>query len=218
MRDVDHVWLFAGGNFTVEDISQCSMCADKHAFVAVDRGVEHCLEAGIAPDLIVGDFDSASAAVLADTRLEGVRRLTYPARKNASDLEIALHLLAETPPRKVTMVGISGGRTDHMLFNWQLPILQAWPFEIDLVDSSVHAFVVTPERHLEVNATHGQLLSILAFEACEGVSVSGVEYPLARASLHTGSTLGLSNRVVGNMFNVSLSSGRCLVMLIKDTH
>lgn len=218
MREVDHVWLFAGGNFTVADISQCSLHADKHEFVAVDRGVEHCLEAGITPNLIVGDFDSASAAILADSRLEGVRRLTYPTRKNASDLEIALHLLAETPPRKVTMVGISGGRTDHMLFNWQLPVLQAWPFEIDLIDSTVHAFVVTPERHLQVNATQGQLLSVLAFEDCEGVSVSGVEYPLALASLHAGSTLGLSNQVVGNTFNVSLSSGRCLVMLIKDTN
>lgn len=211
-----HVWVFAGGDFCPNDVPQSALSNDDVGHVAVDRGVEHCLAAGVVPSLLIGDFDSADPVVLSDPRLDCVPKKSFPIRKDASDLELALHLLAEEPPNRVTLVGVSGGRTDHMLFNWLIPVMQDWPFELDIVDSTVHAFVVTPERHLTMTALNGQLLSLVVPIDCAGVTLSGVEYPLSGASIQSGSTIGLSNRVMGEGFNLTVTQGKLLALLVKD--
>lgn len=210
------MWVFAGGDFLAGDFAARLPDDGDCGYVAVDRGVEHCLAVGIVPTLLIGDFDSVGTHVLDDKRLASVPRQRYPARKDASDLELALHVLSENPPHRVTLLGISGGRTDHLLFNWLLPVLQDWPFLIDLVDSTVQAFVVTPRRKLVVRARPGQLLSVLALVESQGVSTGGLEYPLENATLHPGSTVGLSNCVAGSAFAVSLTHGKLLVMVVKD--
>jgi thiamine pyrophosphokinase len=216
MPAYQHVWVFAGGDFCPNDVPESALTNDDVGYVAVDRGVEHCLTAGVVPSLLIGDFDSANPAILSDPRLEGVPKKSFPISKDASDLELALRLLAEEPPTRVTLVGVSGGRTDHMLFNWLMPVMQDWPFELDIVDSTVHAFVVTPERNLDRYAVNGQLLSLIAPTDCAGVSLSGVEYPLAGANIKSGSTIGLSNRVMGEVFSLTVTQGKLLVLLVRD--
>ncbi|MBX2880924.1 MAG: thiamine diphosphokinase [Granulosicoccus sp.] len=215
MQSYDHFCVFAGGDFSLSNFEQCVDRDNVDGYLAVDRGLEHCLAAGIVPTFLLGDFDSVSSMAINDARVSAVPRQAYPPDKDASDLELALLWLERCAPRKVTLVGISGGRTDHMLFNWQLPLLKDWPFEIDLVDSSVYASVVTPHRSLTIQARPGQQFSILAMNSCYGLNVSGAEYPLQNASLAYGSTRGLSNRVEGHTLDISLENGKCLVMLVN---
>lgn len=216
MRQFRHVWVFAGGDFDAEGFASKLPVDGDCGYIAVDRGVEHCLALGIVPTLLIGDFDSASPHVLDDERLASVPRQHFSRRKDASDLELALRILAKDPPHRVTLLGVSGGRTDHLLFNWLLPVLQDWPFLMDLVDATVQAFVVTPRQGLNVQARPGQLLSVLALVESRGVSTDGLEYGLERATLQPGSTIGLSNCVAGTSFAVSLSYGKLLVMLVTD--
>jgi len=205
-------WVFAGGEFSPDDIPAGEISpSDFH--VCVDRGIEHCLEAELSPGVLIGDLDSVSQKTLQDDRLRHVPRQVHPSRKAASDLELALEWLTADPPDTVIILGVSGGRTDHMLFNWSLPLLRDWPFSVQLIDSTTRAYLVTGNNPLNVGAEFEQTVSLLAMSVCSGVSTKGLQYPLADAVMTPGSSLGLSNVANADTFSVSLESGKLLVML-----
>lgn len=214
MNEGRSVWVFAGGEFSPEDIpSKEQSPGDFH--LCVDRGVEYCLQAGLEPGLLIGDFDSVSPEILLDVRLEHVPRQVHPRGKAASDLELALEWLVKDPPDRVILLGVSGGRTDHMLFNWSLPLLREWPFNMQLIDSTTHAYLITKHDQLSICAELGQTISLLVLSVADGVSTTGLQYELNNATMLPGSTLGLSNVADATKCTVSLKSGAVLVMVQK---
>ncbi len=207
-------WVFAGGNFQVDDVLVTDIRRGD-VVVGVDHGIAHCLRIGVVPTVLVGDFDSIDPAILNDQRLVNVPRRSFPARKNSSDLELALQGLVGTDVSRVILLGISGGRSDHHLFNWLLPFQTDWPFAVELVDHSVHAHVVCARYPLHVSAFVGQTISLLALPEAIGVTTKGLEYPLVDHTMTHGSTLGLSNVADADAIRVSVSAGRLLVFRIR---
>jgi len=166
---------------------------------------------------LVGDLDSLDDASSASLEELGTPCLQYPAEKDASDLELALLALAEHELVEVIVLGASGARTDHHLFNWQLIGSRSWPFRLRVVDDYVDARIVDASQALDIAATSGQIFSVLPVaESAIGVSVVGAQYPLNKATLNPGSTLGLSNVVKEPRLQVSIESGIVLVMLVHS--
>lgn len=208
-------WVFAGGEFCLAHLP--AIGPEKgDRIVCVDRGLEHCLVAGFEPTVLIGDFDSVDQHLLNGPHLAHVPRHDYPAAKAASDLELALQLLVEEGIREVVILGVSGGRTDHMLFNWSLPSLRQWPFRLRLVDGTTLCHVLQGRDVCHVTAAKGQTLSLLAQTRVTGVSTSGLAYPLDKATLEVGSTLGLSNLIEDEAVTVHCVSGTLLVMLNRE--
>jgi len=205
-------WVFAGGEFAVDHLPMDNVQA-QDLMVCVDGGLQHCLQAGLHPDMLIGDMDSVPASLLKDDRIDDVERYVFPSEKAASDLELALTILSEKPLDEVILVGVSGGRTDHMLFNWQLVRLQNWPFSLQFIDDTTHAYVLAGAGDLSLNAAPDAFLSLLAMERSTGVSTTGLQYPLSNAVIDVGSTLGLSNVVTSTPVHVEVSSGTLLVMV-----
>lgn len=204
--------MFAGGDFAVDHLS-IQQVQEHDLIVCVDRGLEHCLQLGLHPDRLIGDLDSAPESLLQDERVASVRRHVFPSKKAASDLELALTILSEESINEVILLGVSGGRTDHMLFNWQLVRLRRWPFSIQFIDDTTHTYVLEGAQSVATVSTPGSFLSLLAMERCTGVGTEGLQYPLADAVIETGSTLGLSNVVESEQVRVEISSGTLLVMV-----
>lgn len=205
-------WVFAGGDFSIDHLP-VSELRDDDQFVCVDRGVEYCLAAGQQPSVLIGDLNNVTTSVLHDSRVINVERHVYPSRKASSDLELALELLAENPPERVVLLGISGGRTDHLLFNWTLPLLRQWPFRLEFIDATTHGYVLYGGQELAVEAVVGQTVSLLALSPGFGVSTRGLQYALECATLLPGSTLGLSNLVDSTQIGVEVERGTLLVMV-----
>lgn len=207
--------VFADGEFTPPVLD--GIDTDGAGAVCVDGGLVHCLAAGLAPTLLVGDLDSVPRDLLARDALAALPRLVFPADKDASDLELALRALADEPdtPDEVVVVGVSGGRTDHLLFNWFLPASRPWPFALRLLDTSVDAAVVTAARPLAVAAVVGRTFSLLPLVRASGVTTRGLRYALAGATLETGSTLGLSNVVAAPEVRIEIASGTVLALAAR---
>ena len=205
--------MFAGGDFHIDDPGMA--CVTPDIVIGVDRGIEHCLSVGIVPDVLIGDFDSVDGSVLHDSRLSHSETIRHPARKSSSDLELALRWLVNTDIERVVLLGISGGRSDHHLFNWMLPMQQAWPFSIELIDKSGYAYKVNAKYPLNISARPGQTISLIPMPDASGVTTSGLEYALQDATLTTGSTLGLSNVAVSETVSVSVSAGQLLAFHVK---
>lgn len=227
------VIVFANGDYSQRAVQQANI-NEQDLIVAVDGGAVHAMNAGLRPHVLIGDLDSLPAALrsqLLDQTVDNntastlprqhlsVKCVSFPSEKDSSDLELALEQLQQNTLfdrsiDEVLLLGVSGGRTDHALFNWLLLLAKPWSFTLRAIDDTVSGIVVTPSRALSSSVDPGITFSVLAAtEIARGLTVTGVKYPLHNAELMPGSTLGLSNETSDTVLNVSLTEGRVLVML-----
>jgi len=81
-------------------------------------------------------------------------------------------------------------------------------------DGGTTAFLA--ERRSRLSAAPGDTVSLLAVSSqVAGVTTSGLLYPLRRATLHRGSTRGISNRVTGRRPAVTHARGDLLVIVSR---
>ncbi|NLD04694.1 MAG: thiamine diphosphokinase, partial [Synergistaceae bacterium] len=84
---------------------------------AVDSGVDPGFEAGILPDRLVGDGDSASPEAWQWAMDHGVDVSKFNRDKDLTDFQLALDLLSKKDERKEKSLFITGGfagRFDHL--------------------------------------------------------------------------------------------------------
>jgi thiamine pyrophosphokinase len=197
--------VFAGGDPPEAGVSPH---LDPAALViAADSGVEHAQALDRHVDIAVGDFDSVAPEALARAVADGASVQRYPPDKDATDLELALDVAATRGATHVTIVGGHGGRLDHTLAN--LLLLGAARFaalELDAWFGTGHVTVV--RRLARLAGAPGAYVSLLAVDGpADGVSTSGLRYPLHDARLLPGSTLGVSNELVAPVAEISVGSG-----------
>jgi thiamine pyrophosphokinase len=80
--------------------------------IAVDGGLAHLRAVSHAPDLVVGDLDSASEGDLEWARAGGAEVVRLRGQEE-SDLAKAFALCSERGWSLIEVVGVAGGRADH---------------------------------------------------------------------------------------------------------
>jgi len=178
--------------------------------IGADSGIEHARALGRRVDLAVGDFDSVSPEALAAAAEAGARVIRYPVDKDATDLELALDVAAARGVDRITVVGGHGGRLDHYLANaLLLGSARFADIEIDGWFGDAHVIVI--RRHARLVGHAGSLVTLLATNGpARGVTTTGLRFPLHQAVLLPGSTLGVSNELVGAEAEVSVGGGTVL--------
>ncbi|HNU74801.1 MAG TPA: thiamine diphosphokinase, partial [Deltaproteobacteria bacterium] len=53
--------------------------------IAADRGAQYCLDAGVKPDLVVGDMDSISPDAFEEVKRSGIPLEKYSSEKDETD-------------------------------------------------------------------------------------------------------------------------------------
>jgi thiamine pyrophosphokinase len=182
------------------------------AVVAADGGVERAASLGLAVDVVIGDLDSVSPATLERAEAAGARVVRHPAAKDATDLELALDEAVALGARRVLVVASGGGRLDHLLASvLVLGSARYEALEIDALVGDALVHVIRGERTMR--GTSGGLVTLLPLGGpAEGVTTTGLEYPLANETLHEGSTRGVSNLLVGAEATVSVARGVLLAV------
>lgn len=177
--------------------------------VAADSGLDHAQRLGLEPDVVIGDFDSVSDAALG--AFSGpIER--HPVAKDATDLELALRHAVERDPDRIVVVGGHGGRMDHLLAN--ALVITTVPEHIEVEWRAGSAAVYVVHRRLDVTGTVGQTISLVPVGGdVRGVTATGVRWPLAGATLPSGSTLGVSNEFAAPLVHISVEEGTLLVIL-----
>lgn len=177
--------------------------------IAADAGMAHAAALDVVPELWVGDFDSTSARLAA--RHGDVPRHTYPAAKDATDGELAVAAALDRGASSLVLAGGLGGQADHALAHVMLlPRLGRAGVAAMMSSGDEEAWPLLPgEAGLDLAA--GSRLSVVALSDLAGLSLSGVRWPLERRDVPIGSTLTLSNEVVGPV-RLSLVSGFGVVL------
>ncbi len=203
--------IFANGRIHT-DMDTKKLIHHGDTIIAADGGAMHCLEKGIIPDIAVGDFDSLPQEHISYLREHGTEILQYPARKDQTDLELALDTALEKGVKEIIIIGALGGRWDMTLANVML--LTRWetaPCLIRMIDGNLEMQVIRGGQKIQIRGQKGDTVSLIPLSKdAEGVSLEGLEYPLCNETLKLGSTRGISNVMSGSGASASLQKGLLL--------
>jgi thiamine pyrophosphokinase len=183
--------------------------------IAADGGLRHLKALGLWPHILVGDLDSVEPAQVQALIAAGVRVERHPARKDQTDLELAIRLACREAADDIVIFGALGGRWDQTLAN--LLLLGNPEFRhvrMRLRDGAQQVYVV--QRQAAIEGDPGDIVSLISLGGdAQGVTTSGLEYPLMRGSLPFGSTLGISNVLLGHEASVTVESGLVMCVVIS---
>ena len=180
--------------------------------ICADSGANHLFRLGVLPELILGDLDSVEQSVHEYFAVQGVRIISYPAKKDITDTQLALDYALENGAKRMTIVAASGGRIDHFLANIQLLMR----YNNDLVclmlvsgDSTAYLCKDT----VGVKGCVGDLLSVLPLTpTISKVNLSGLAYPLVDAEIEMGNTTGISNEFISDFATISIGKGTAMII------
>ena len=210
---MSRIIIFANGILEQPERLKAQLRASDRVFCA-DGGTTHALDLGLMPEIIVGDLDSLSPDVAAQMEQAGVTVRRYPIDKDQTDLELVLELAVADGPDEIVLVAALGGRLDQTLANILLLARSAFSaVPISLIDGPQRAIVVHHGQTITIDGQPGDTLSLVPLSpVVEQVSLTGVRWPLTRATLSFGSTLSISNELAAPQARLSIGAGRILMI------
>lgn len=174
--------------------------------IAADGGLRHTRQLGIAPDLILGDFDSLGFVP------EGAA--VHPVEKDDTDAMLAVRQGLDRSFREFVLYGsLDGPRLDHTVANFQT--LQF------LADRGAKGFlvglnsIVTVVKNSEITFPahfRGNFSAFCMGADAQNVTIQGLHYPLENGTLTSGFPLGVSNHFTGKSAAVSVENGSLLLI------
>ena len=185
--------------------------SDGDFVICADGGYEYAKNAGVSVDLIVGDFDSSSVP---DTDIETI---ILPVHKDDTDTMYAAREAVKRGFRDIVMLSSVGGREDHTQANYGvLFYLKHHGCSAEIVCENFKAFIIENEL-IKIENQRGKTFSVFPY-ACKrcGVSLKGFEYPLASYTLKSEYPLGVSNVIISDAAEVSISGGSAIVYIYDE--
>ncbi len=181
--------------------------------IAVDGGTRHLWDAGADPHLVVGDLDSLTAHEQERVTSPGVEISSFPARKDATDLELALGRAASEGADSIVILAALGGRIDQTLANLLLLTLpELRDIDVRVVQGNQEAFLVRDEGFIE--GRPGDTVSLIPLQGdAAGVTSEGLEWPLREGTLRFGATRGVSNVLTQERASVGVGRGLLLCVV-----
>ena len=199
--------------FCAADFNGLARPIGKDAFViAADGGLRHTQKLKIAPDAVLGDFDSLGEVP------DFGHVLRLPVEKDDTDMVRAVKEgLAKGEKEFHLLGGMGGQRSDHTVANMQtLAYLAAHGAKGWLYGDGERYTAICGPDTLTLASRDSGILSVFCLGAdAAGVTIRGAQYELENAALTAFFPLGVSNHFVGKAVRVSVDSG-CLLIGIHD--
>jgi len=180
--------------------------------IGVDAGAAVCLQAGVTPTMLVGDFDSITTDVLDKAVGLGVPVRSYPVDKDKTDIDLAI---AEARALGATHVSVTAATTERL--DHTLGVIAALAGARDLtprlIEPDLMGWVLSPEGLRELGLRGpGATVSVMPFTPVARISARGVRWPLHSADISYTSTVGISNVVGAGDAHISIEAGVALVL------
>ena len=184
--------------------------------VAVDRGLDALLSAGLGCDVYVGDADTVSdagrALVDAAVDFEVERHDPY---KDYTDLALALDTIRRRwSAAEVVATCATGGRPDMALS--VLGLLASYEdAPIWIAEDKVVARILHAGESWAIEGAEGKTFSIIAIAPDTEVSEHGLEWELDHSPLGLLADTGISN-VVRSTAKIEVHTGTAIAYLLRE--
>lgn len=207
--------LFLNGEYSSEEnifhrdiIANC-------VTIAVDGGARIFERLRLAPDILLGDFDSAPDSP--ERFKDKSEIINHDQRKNESDGELAVRFAIERGATKILIIGYRGGaETDHLLGNLMLlPLAERIASEagsmIECFAAGAHERIwYILDQKMRITTRAGDFVSIIPLDQSITLSAEGAQYPADDLRVERGSSRSLRNRATGDRVDLKIN-GAALV-------
>ena len=177
--------------------------------IAADCGYRHLKQLGREADLLLGDFDSLESIP------EHPNVVRLPVEKDDTDTMYAVRVGLEKGYTRFIIHGALGGeRFDHTVANIQtLLFLTMRGAKGRLLGGDGTVITALHNDVLCLSEEHKGYLSVFSVgDRAEGVTLSGVKYPLENSSMTNDFPLGVSNEFTGVPAEIQVKQGTLLVI------
>ena len=194
--------IFCAGGF-----EKLALPIEKDDYIlAADGGFSHLQKLDLAPNGILGDFDSLGYVP------ESAQ--VFPVEKDDTDSMLAVRKGLELGYREFILYGaLDGPRLDHTIANLQtLLFLEGQGAKGTLVGLK---YLITTVKNgvLKLPKAEAGIVSVFCLgQKAKGVTIRGLQYELENGSLESGFPLGVSNHFVGKEASVAVEDGTLIVM------
>ena len=181
--------------------------------VCADGGYLSAVQAGVKPDLLIGDFDSSKYPQDIDCEI-----IRLPVMKDDTDTMSCIRVCLSRGYRDFLLLGMNGGRSDHTFANYSsLLFLANNGAQGSILDRDGFSSVIRAEQEeasLEIKNKKCCGFAVFPFgcEKCT-VSLKGFLYNIEEKELEADFPIGVSNTVVSDSALVRVHDGSALIMV-----
>ena len=166
------------------------------------------------PDVVIGDFDSLAGRIL-DSR-NGTRFLQVD-DQYTTDSEKALIFAADQGIEEAVLLGATGWRLDHTIFNCQLLERFAGELKVCLVGPNADVVRLGEGEQVSWQLPLGTRFSLLpVLGPASKVTVEGGLFPLLGEDVIPGGQAAISNQVTLSPLLISVGKGSLLVAVDRE--
>ncbi len=174
--------------------------------IAADGGLRHTEALGLAPDIILGDFDSLGY-VPAGAHV-------FPVEKDDTDAMLAVRRGLEAGCKAFYLYGcLDGPRLDHTLAAFQTLQFLADRGAVGYLIGLDYMATVVKNEQITFPPESAGILSVFCMGTdARGVTLRGLHYGLEDGVLTAGFPLGVSNHFTGAAATIAVRVGSLLVL------
>lgn len=184
--------------------------------IAVDGGLRHVRQIGVWPHVIVGDLDSAPAALVDEAVAHGATVQQLSADKDETDLQHAIAVAQGAGATSMIVACPFGGRLDHELAS--ITVLASDDLAgIDVFATDGRRQMWVVREAIDLALPLGETVSLIPWRGdVHGVLTEGLAWPLVAETLYVGQARGVSNVVDAPRQSVRIDNGVLLVISDAD--
>ena len=208
--------LVCAGEFDAQK-QKIADCSDG-IVIAVDGGITYCRQLGILPDMIIGDFDSASAEdkVFITNTVNPENVVKLPAEKDDTDTVAAIRLGLKLGCKEFFIYGATGGRIDHYFANIQaLLLIKHNGANGRIIGKDFDIFIIENECITLKSKDKGTVSIFALGDKAEHVSIKGLYYEVEDVELTNDYPIGVSNEFCGQDAVITVGNGALVCMIGK---
>lgn len=198
------VCLVGGGDIGPDDLSDAKRYAN--TFVAADGGASALLEAGLAPDAVIGDFDSLDDATRARLNEETLHHIS---EQDSTDFDKCLRNISAP---LILGVGFLGARVDHQLGVFNRLVACA---DLNCIVLGAQDIVFAAPPSLTLPLPPGTRLSLFPMAPVKGRS-RGLRWPIDGLNFAPDARTGTSNETSADACHLQFDQPGMLIILPRS--
>ena len=196
--------ISGGERDALRGIEECALV------IACDKGYQYAMEAGVRPDMLIGDFDSYTGPLPND-----IPRLSLPAEKDDTDTMAAVRHAIGLGFFELRLYCALGGRPDHLLGNIQTLAFCAEHGARAAIIGNACRIDVIKNSALSLEEQEGYF-SVISLSDASTVTIENAKYRLVDAALTNSFPIGVSNRWESGAARVTVKSGTVAVIRVRE--
>ena len=199
-------FIYVGGDIRIDAIEEFP--TEEDLVIAADSGYANALALGVAPTVVLGDFDSLG--------YKPDNAVSYKCVKDFTDGEGAVEQVKDFAT-EIEFYNFGGGREDHFYGNLSLLIkAEGLGIKARAITNTCEIYYVT--NCISLDNVKNKTVTIAPFgDEAHILKGEGLAYSVDNIKLSCDKTLGVSNIATEERLELKLKSGKIFVFVVKET-